>query len=669
MAEHTPTQEGIKKLQEEITCPLCLDDFDDPKRLPCGHIYCKVPCLQGLLLRSMNSTVICPECRSVAQVPANDLDNLPNAFHINRLKQVYRELCKANATLVLPQGTTDHPCPNHPSQSQDVYCETCQELICRDCIVVAHQHQEPKYRFVKDVAAEQKQAVLNDLVPVETFAQQATDALSKIEEVKREVVNQKDDLTQKITASFDALHHVLEEQKQILSVRLQEETDLKLATIELQQQEIEKASSKLQQVIESVCIAATHGHKFLAKKPQLTDATSTLSQVSHNPAVEPDLIARVLPPAELKQACVSTNYVRKGVPDPQRCTARGGGLKGAEINTSYIFAVHVANVHGVPCSAKVSVELKTLQVGAITQPQVTACSPSHYKVSYTPTVRGRHELSIKVNGEHITDSPFKIFVRISVSEIKYPVAEITDMVGPTGLHSTAESILVCDHMGYQVAVYDHCSFKRVATVGSHLFAKKLKKPAEITTDSQLNIYVTTGTENSLLKFKKDGTYIKTVTGTGRRGGQFDFPSGMCITKDRVLYVCDSNNSRVLAFDLNLKYLSQVRACFVLPSSLDADTSGKLYICDHLGVSIKVLAPNGHHLHTISHYLSRPVNVRIFGEVLYVSDQNRNCVSAFTLSGEYIGLFGQEYLESPEGLAIDKDGYFYISSKRQSIIVF
>ena len=155
MAKYTPKQEGIKKLQEEITCPLCLDDFDDPKRLPCGHIYCKVPCLQGLLLRSRNSTVTCPECRRVAQVP--DLGNLPNAFHINRLKEVYSELSKADkVTPASPQGIS-HPCPNHPSQSQDLYCETCQELICRDCIVVAHQHQEHKYSFVKDVAAEQKE--------------------------------------------------------------------------------------------------------------------------------------------------------------------------------------------------------------------------------------------------------------------------------------------------------------------------------------------------------------------------------------------------------------------------------------------------------------------------------------------------------------------------------
>ena len=62
--------------------------------------------------------------------------------------------------------------------------------------------------------------------------------------------------------------------------------------------------------------------------------------------------------------------------------------------------------------------------------------------------------------------------------------------------------------------------------------------------------------------------MKTVTGTGRIGGQFSFPNGMYIFEDRFLYVCDSNNSRVLVFDLNLKYLSEFKGHFVEPTDID-----------------------------------------------------------------------------------------------------
>ena len=192
---------------------------------------------------------------------------------------------------------------------------------------------------------------------------------------------------------------------------------------------------------------------------------------------------------------------------------------------------------------------------------------------------------------------------------------------------------------------------------------------EVTTDSQSNIYITTTEDNCLHKFNKDGTHIKTVTGTGHKGGQFSFPNGMCIFEDQFLYVCDSKNSRVLVFDLSLKYLSEVRGRFVAPTNIAIDTSGKIYLCDAKRGCIQVLFPNGQHVHTITHQLmSIPVTVRIFGEVLYVCAANKNCVLAFTLLGEYIGSFGKGHLSFPEGIAIDEDGYFYVSNQRQSILI-
>ncbi|XP_062372893.1 E3 ubiquitin-protein ligase TRIM47 [Sardina pilchardus] len=66
-------------LEDELTCPVCLDLFRDPHQLPCGHNFC-LPCLQrlgggsgrsslrGSLSSSSSSSVLpgrirCPECR------------------------------------------------------------------------------------------------------------------------------------------------------------------------------------------------------------------------------------------------------------------------------------------------------------------------------------------------------------------------------------------------------------------------------------------------------------------------------------------------------------------------------------------------------------------------------------------------------------------------------
>ena len=44
-------------LEKEVTCPLCLDILQEPKKLPCDHVYCKA-CLQRLANRSFNAAIV-----------------------------------------------------------------------------------------------------------------------------------------------------------------------------------------------------------------------------------------------------------------------------------------------------------------------------------------------------------------------------------------------------------------------------------------------------------------------------------------------------------------------------------------------------------------------------------------------------------------------------------
>ena len=40
---------GLLKLEEQLTCPVCLDHCTNPKTLPCLHSFCQ-HCLEELLL-------------------------------------------------------------------------------------------------------------------------------------------------------------------------------------------------------------------------------------------------------------------------------------------------------------------------------------------------------------------------------------------------------------------------------------------------------------------------------------------------------------------------------------------------------------------------------------------------------------------------------------------
>ena len=90
----TGGSEVVKGLKAEVTCPLCLDIFTDPKRLPCEHVYCK-ECLRGLALRSITGTdITCPECRRYTPVPNNGVAAFSTPHQVNRLIEMYQKSVK-----------------------------------------------------------------------------------------------------------------------------------------------------------------------------------------------------------------------------------------------------------------------------------------------------------------------------------------------------------------------------------------------------------------------------------------------------------------------------------------------------------------------------------------------------------------------------------------------
>ncbi|XP_022777917.1 E3 ubiquitin-protein ligase TRIM71-like [Stylophora pistillata] len=78
----------LDNLHEEVSCPVCMTTFTEPKQLPCLHSFC-LHCLAGIQRNSGRHDVItCPECRKESQVPGGNLKDLPTNFRINSLLDV-----------------------------------------------------------------------------------------------------------------------------------------------------------------------------------------------------------------------------------------------------------------------------------------------------------------------------------------------------------------------------------------------------------------------------------------------------------------------------------------------------------------------------------------------------------------------------------------------------
>ena len=167
--EHNREELAKSKLLEQLTCPVCIDIHQDPRLLPCQHTYCATPtCLGGLLKTARKNSIFCPQCRSQVQVHGTNMDIFPKDFKMNSLKEIYQELLEREERSIM--------CSLHTSQELVMYCETCNELICRDCYIL--EHKDHRKGYVSELAPQYRGKLASDLNAV-SVAEDLSDSLDQ----------------------------------------------------------------------------------------------------------------------------------------------------------------------------------------------------------------------------------------------------------------------------------------------------------------------------------------------------------------------------------------------------------------------------------------------------------------------------------------------------------
>ena len=94
-------------------------------------------------------------------------------------------------------------------------------------------------------------------------------------------------------------------------------------------------------------------------------------------------------------------------------------------------------------NCKVDFHLKSLSNGYIIKCHVDHTAARKYSIQYTPTVRGRCELTVSVDGQQVADSPFPVFVSIPVAQLGRPVSVWHGLCLPGGVtvNSVGEVVL------------------------------------------------------------------------------------------------------------------------------------------------------------------------------------------------------------------------------------
>jgi sugar lactone lactonase YvrE len=107
-------------------------------------------------------------------------------------------------------------------------------------------------------------------------------------------------------------------------------------------------------------------------------------------------------------------------------------------------------------------------------------------------------------------------------------------------------------------------------------------PSDVVTNANGDIFVADGHNqtgnNRIVKFSKDGKFIKAFGETGYGPGKLHGPHALAMDADGRIFVADRFNQRIVIFDQEGKYLGRWTQ-FGMPSDIWIDDDGRIYVAD------------------------------------------------------------------------------------------
>ena len=96
---------------------------------------------------------------------------------------------------------------------------------------------------------------------------------------------------------------------------------------------------------------------------------------------------------------------------------------------------------------KVSCQTESLHNGVIAGCNIDDDGSSKYSIQFKRTVRGRHELTVLIDGQHVAGSPFPVYVFIHPTQLGKPVKVWNGIDGPHGITANSKGdILVIEKL-------------------------------------------------------------------------------------------------------------------------------------------------------------------------------------------------------------------------------
>ena len=701
----------LEDLEKEVTCAVCQEHYTDPKILPCLHYYCKQCILRLALRTSKDEPFSCPECRRDTTLPEGGVEELKSAFFINRLKSMYvkhkkalskqahceictkpqalaeafcqkcdkfackscvhmhsvmkaafdghkivsiDQLLKIKAEELVPKNPAHSKCDVH-GKSLKIYCFDCNKLICRDCTV--KDHKDHNIEFNNVAADNKKKELMESLKPLREVEDSLSQALEEVSHTEREVEAQGDSVANTIETSFEELHTILETRKQQLLEEAGRRVREKMEKLKGQEENLSIASAEVRSLIDYTeqCVRLCSDDEVMSMHTEISQRIKEEVEEHDKPGNRLEPLEEADMGVEVRCAEALQLLCKKAKITPSADYLVVNNIPSmAEVDKK--IKMKVVNTIKKPFKSDLNLQcqIKSLPTGSVSRPKIEVTDAGRYDISYTPSVRGRHELSISAYGQPVPGSPFTMTVYTSPAQLDKPVKVWGGVTSPYGITVNSVGEIIVAELNRDIVVLDK-ERKRLRRIERS--QHQICGLRSVAVDNEDNIYFTGLSCNEIGKSNRNYDKLQVREVQLVKGpGYID----IAVVGDEVMVTERYNEGQIMVYDRELNYVREITGrSKTRLRCLHPDCHGNLYISD-ADNTIQVLSMTGDFMRSFSRdhngvlKIKNPWRMYVCGQYVYVADMDLKKTVVFTTEGNYVTTFG-----CFGGTCVSRDGVLYM----------
>ena len=573
-------------------------------------------------------------------------------------------------------------CPKH-NDPLKVYCETCTQIICRDC-TISTEHKTHDYHLIEECYPKHHQQIDDNLETVKHKIANINTAVTQLDATEKEVIEQGEQLQEQIDTHAQQIIDQVQRSRQHLSQQLHNIIQHKTQLLAAQRQQAQRLHTQLNTCQEMI----EHSLQEWTRQQILTEKHTMINQMNTTTQHVDPTVFQPIENANMKFTKTKPNEKGIGL-----ITSKTYGRSVLEVVPSLARQQSTATLtlhsqDGSPFSLPPSLISSTLSSPGNTRSvkcNITeTCQEGKYNITFTPSTR-QDQLIVQVGGVDIPESPFTLPV-IPAPEMRgKPVNTIT------GLNSS-NSIAVRDNGDIVVAERGAHCITTLNKKGELMkrFGSKESKEGDFTYPCGVAItndgHILVADYHRLQKLTIDGVCVNLVGSNTSRSGrlQFNTPFGITVHPTTgQIFVADCYNNRIQVFNNDLTLSHSITRKYTKPLcgpfDVALDNEGYLYVAESGNHCITKLTTNGKFITSFGSegsapgQLSRPSSLTINDNLAYVSEAGNDRVSIFDVNGTFLHCFGkigsgEGELHLPHGITIDTYGNLYVGDTYNNRIV-